>query len=164
MDEGRADDDEAVDLATLTVMTGLVVADHIRDALAAQGIPGVRFSQLYLFAGLAQGPSTVSKIAGRMGFSHQAGSQLAAELERAGMLRRVPNPRDGRSRLVELTDAGHRALEAGIQARDDLLQALNASTTSDERHAADRVVRSILDLAGGAESVRIRELRLPKSV
>jgi DNA-binding MarR family transcriptional regulator len=35
-------------------------------------------------------------------------------LEEAGLVRRLPNPEDRRSLLVELTDAGHRAWEASV--------------------------------------------------
>ena len=159
-DASAADDD----LATLVVLTGLVIADHVRDALAAHGWPNMRFSQLYLFAGLVEGPATIGALADRMGFTHQAGSQLAAELERAGLLRRIPNPEDARSRCVELTDEGLRALQVGVEARDELLDQLRLTVSRAEATTATRVVRRLFDLAGGPDAVRMRDLKLPRSM
>ena len=55
-------------------------------------------------------------LARELAISHQAVGQLADRAERAGYLRRQPNPGDGRSRLVALTARGRRLLADGIQA------------------------------------------------
>lgn len=145
------------------VLAGLAIADAVRDEIRDHGIADVRFSQLFVFAQLAQGPQTVTAIATRMGFSHQAASQMVGELEKAGLTRRVPNPDDLRSRLVELTSEGWEALRIGVVKRDQLLGQLAEANSARSVETARRVVMDLLDLAGGLDSVRIRDLSFPKS-
>lgn len=150
------------DLATLVVLTGLAIADAIRESFRADGIDDIRFSQVFVFALLAQGPCTVGTIAEQMGFSHQAASQMVAELERTGLARRTENPDDRRSRLVELTPDGHRALRIGLDARDQLLERLAATTSPRSLATTARVVSELLDLATADQPVRVRDLGFPR--
>jgi DNA-binding MarR family transcriptional regulator len=159
---GETPSDE-IDLATSVVLAGLAIADLIRDALVDQGVSELRFSQLFVFARLRQGPSSISDIATQMGFSHQAASVRVNELESAGLVRRIRNPQDGRSRLVELTDRGLEALEIGMDARAKLLEQVAERTSRAERAAAQKVVMALLEIAGGMESVRVRDLGFPKT-
>ncbi len=154
--------DDGTDLALTVVLAGLAIADHLRDALIASGIVEIRFSQLFVFARLERGPATIGDIAREMRFSHQAASTLVNQLEDAGLARRVPNPDDGRSRLVELTADGMRALRIGKASRDDLLRRLRAQSSDGELATASAVVASLLQLAGGADAVRMRDLGFPR--
>lgn len=155
-------DEAEPDLALTVVLAGLAIADHIRDALVAHGIAEIRFSQLFIFSRLERGPATIGDIATEMRFSHQAASTLVNQLEGAGLARRYPNPDDGRSRLVELTPEGRKALRVGIAARDDLLERLRAGSSDEELAAAAAVTTRLLRHAGGATAVRIRDLGFPQ--
>jgi DNA-binding MarR family transcriptional regulator len=154
--------EDETDLALAVVLGGLAIADYIRDAFIASGIAELRFSQLFVFARLERGPATLGDIAREMRFSHQAASTLVNQLEGAGLARRFPNPDDGRSRLVELTPEGKRALRVGKAARDDLLERLRASCSDKELATASAVMTSLLRLAGGVDAVRIRDLGFPQ--
>lgn len=156
------DEPETLDLATTAVLAGLAIADWMRDALVAAGNPEIRFSQLFVFARLVQGPVPVGAIATEMGFSHQAASSLVNELERSDFIRRIPNPEDRRSRLVELTPRGLAVLEVGLAARDELLTRLAEATTPRDRDGAMKVVSHLLAMTGGADNVRIRDLGFPR--
>jgi DNA-binding MarR family transcriptional regulator len=158
--DGSADE---ADLALTVVLAGLAIADHVRDELIANGIAEVRFSQLFVFAHLERGPATIGDIARAMRFSHQAASMLVNQLEAAGLARRGKNPDDGRSRLVELTPEGRRALRVGKASRDALLTRLRAERSDKELAAASAVMTSLLRLAGGIDAVRIRDLGFPQS-
>jgi DNA-binding MarR family transcriptional regulator len=154
--------DDQPDLALTAVLAGLAIADHIRDALVADGIAELRFSQLFVFARLERGPATIGDIAREMRFSHQAASTLVNQLEGSGLVRRSTNPDDGRSRLVELTPEGRRALGVGLSSRDDLLERLRAVSSAEDLEAAATVMANLLRLAGGGEPVRIRDLGFPR--
>lgn len=52
---------------------------------------------------------TPTKVARRLGMPLTSAMEHVSSLERRGLLRRFPNPRDGRSYLVTLTAAGRRA-------------------------------------------------------
>lgn len=47
-----------------------------------------------------------STLAARLGVSKQAASKFARELEAMGLVRREPDPSDGRSSIIAFTDAG----------------------------------------------------------
>ena len=161
--ETDAADEVDLDLTMSVVLAGLAIADWVRDAMRERGIDDIRFSQLFVFARLATGPATVRDVAEQMGFSHQAASLLVGELERLGAVRRVPNPADGRSRHIELTERGFELLQVGLDAREELLAHLADQFSEQERDIATRVVTEMLDHVGGAESVRIRDLGFPRT-
>jgi DNA-binding MarR family transcriptional regulator len=54
-------------------------------------------------------------------------SKLIDRIERAGLCQRAPNPNDGRSSIVTLTDEGVRVLDAARPMFDDGLQRLVAA-------------------------------------
>lgn len=60
------------------------------------------------------GPLAVTDLAGRLGVTHPAVSQLAAELLARGLLRRLRDPGDGRRRLLALSPRGRR-LRASLE-------------------------------------------------
>jgi DNA-binding MarR family transcriptional regulator len=59
------------------------------------------------------GPITPTELAGRVGMRPTTLSSALNRLERRGHVRRLRNPRDGRSRLVELTADGDRRWKDG---------------------------------------------------
>ena len=60
------------------------------------------------------GPITPTELAGRLGMAPTTLSAWIRRLTDAGHVRRTPNPDDGRSYLLELTEAGREAMaEAG---------------------------------------------------
>jgi DNA-binding MarR family transcriptional regulator len=59
------------------------------------------------------GPITPTELAGRIGMRPTTLSSALNRLERRGHVRRTRNPNDGRSHLVELTEAGDRRWKEG---------------------------------------------------
>ncbi|HET7571034.1 MAG TPA: MarR family transcriptional regulator [Gaiellaceae bacterium] len=55
----------------------------------------------------SSGPLTPTALARVLGMSPTTLSAMIGRLVRKGQVRRAPNPDDGRSYLIELTDAGH---------------------------------------------------------
>ncbi len=56
-------------------------------------------------------------IVARMGLSKQAVQQLIVDLERSGILRRDPDPDDGRGKIVRFTQRGLAAQQDGQKAK-----------------------------------------------
>ena len=56
-----------------------------------------------------------TELARRAGVTKQAVGPVLRDLEAAGLVERVPDPADGRARLVRYTPAGHEALLAGLE-------------------------------------------------
>ena len=76
------------------------------------------------------GPLTPSKVAELTGTPLTTVSDRLRRMVSDGDVERVAHPEDGRSHLVQLTDAGRRALEAGLAgaAADDRARSPRTST------------------------------------
>lgn len=87
------------------------------------GVP-MRTSHTTLFPHVDLAGTRLTELARRMGVSKQAVGQLVGELEEYGVLERVPDPTDGRAKLVRFTAAGQRSLLDGIAVLNELEQEL----------------------------------------
>src|SRR4051794_41656523 len=91
-----------------------LVEAMVRGVRAA-GFP-VRRAHAQVFENLDPGGVRLTVLAERAGMTHQAMGELVAELVRHGLLERVPDPADGRARLVRATAARAPALTARPEA------------------------------------------------
>lgn len=67
-------------------------------------------------------------------------TRLVADLEQRGLVTRAPDPEDGRSQLIGVSAAGHRALGAARAERAAGMQAILGDLTPDDRAALERAV------------------------
>jgi len=65
------------------------------------GVPGLRAAHTALFPHLDMEGVRLTELARRVGVSKQAVGQLVDDLERMGALHRVPDPSDGRAKLIQ---------------------------------------------------------------
>jgi DNA-binding MarR family transcriptional regulator len=110
------------------------VAGQVRDAGGAK--PGLRPAHSRLFEHLDTDGTRLTALADRAGMSHQAMGELVTELVAAGYLERVPDPADGRARLVRPTAAGRGELARATGALRDLRARWQAEL-GDERSVDD---------------------------
>jgi DNA-binding MarR family transcriptional regulator len=75
-----------------------------------------------------------SQLAGRVGITKQSVNDLLAHLERHGYLSRVPDPTDGRARVIRLTSRG-RHLEQTIYEEAEAAQLRIADTLGPRQFA-----------------------------
>ncbi len=82
--------------------------------MAAQGFDDVREGHgcVFGFIDLEDG-SRLTDLAERAGLTKQAVGEAVAELERKGYLERVPDPEDGRAKIIKLTPRGVEAALTG---------------------------------------------------
>ena len=83
---------------------------RIHDAVAEAGFTDVTLAQGRLVAGLDPGGTRLSVLAERAGVAKQTATALVDRLESAGYVERVPDPADGRARLVQLTRRGEQVI------------------------------------------------------
>lgn len=81
-----------------------------------------------------RGPMTAGEVATQLRAQPQSLTRTFAALEADGLMRRTPDPSDGRQALLGITAAGRRALKAELAPRDAWLdQAIKRVLTPAER-------------------------------
>jgi MarR family transcriptional regulator, transcriptional regulator for hemolysin len=125
----------------------LTYRQMLRQLAAETGLSGAQFEALRELA-LAGGRSTVSAMARELGVDPAAVSRLVAGLERAGLVERVQDERDGRSQPVVLSDAGRRLMLAFHTEAHEREGALGGLLDSESVETAMRVLRTIRDALG----------------
>jgi DNA-binding MarR family transcriptional regulator len=89
---------------------------HVERGLAAAGHGAIHPPHLPVFEYIDQERgSRITDLAKHANVSAQAMSEVVAYLERHGYVERVPDPADGRARLVRLTDRGRALYAAAVR-------------------------------------------------
>jgi DNA-binding MarR family transcriptional regulator len=87
--------------------------------------PALRASHTALFPHLSAEGVRGADLAKKLGVTKQAVSQLLTELEQWGVVEQVPDPADGRAKLVRFTKKGEQGLVQGITVLRELEQELS---------------------------------------
>lgn len=112
----------------------------------ASGVSAPRLSALSVI--VFGGPRTIGELAGAEQVRVPTMSRLVAALEGDGLLRRVPDPSDGRVVRVEPTAAGRELLHAGRRRRVAALTADVSRLSARERRALRAAIPLVERLAG----------------
>lgn len=104
-------------------------------------VPGLRPVHMQVLPHLDLQGTRATELARRMGITKQAVGPILDELEGFGVIERVPDPADGRARIVRFTEGGRAGLLAGL----GLLAEIEAELS--ERVGAERIARLKVDLA-----------------
>lgn len=100
-----------VPLARLFAMAFRSLVDDLHERLGAQGWQDIRPPHGFvLLAARDQPDTTAADVRQLLGFTKQAASKVLDAMEDADLVRRRPHARDGRAKLVEITDRGRRLL------------------------------------------------------
>jgi DNA-binding MarR family transcriptional regulator len=104
----------------ISVLFG-TLADALHTALPAAGFPDIRPAHsINLFRVIDPGGTRPTELARRAGVTPQAMAEFARYLEARGYVERVPDPSDGRGRIVRLTPRGREASAVAGQVFTDL--------------------------------------------
>lgn len=162
METRKAVEAHSLDTGTLSLFVGYALAEPVREAVVAQGHPGLRFSHGFVLQHLIEGDLAVSEVARRMGVSQQAASKAVGELVRMGYIALSADPSDARVRRAGLTAQAWDAVARGREARAAQEEALARRFGPTRLADARAVLAEILEEAGGTESVRGRQVRMPR--
>ena len=102
------------------------------------------FAQLRVLTILQAGPRSVAVLRVDLGVSFSAISQIAARLERRGMVDRVAGVQDRRTRHVQLTARGAEIMAMRREARIQRIREALGHLTPDEREAVLKSVTILL--------------------
>ncbi|GAA2145303.1 hypothetical protein GCM10009844_19840 [Nocardioides koreensis] len=86
---------------------------RVLAAVVAAGHP-ITLAQARVFQRLDAGGSRLTELARAAQVTKQAAGFLVDELERAGYVERVADPRDGRARLIRITPRGREAVAVAL--------------------------------------------------
>ncbi|MFJ1705922.1 MarR family winged helix-turn-helix transcriptional regulator [Kitasatospora sp. NPDC088346] len=99
-----------------------------------------------VLSGLARtGRCSATDLGREVSLDRSTVTRRADRLEHAGLLRREPDPADGRATLLDLTPAGHRIVAATRQRLAATIEASVASWPPDEAQAFARQLRRFVD-------------------
>ena len=79
---------------------------RVLDALAEAGYDDLTVAQARIAARVGEHGTRLTELAAQAQVTKQSAGFLVDQLERAGYVRRVPDPTDGRARLVEVAERG----------------------------------------------------------
>ena len=104
------------------------------EASVANGHRGLKMSFATVMAQAGFGNTRLSDIAAMNGTTKQAISQTARELSDLGYIRLLPDPEDGRARIIVLTQRGSELIADSLQSID-VIRAQAAELIGDEKLA-----------------------------
>lgn len=109
---------------------------------------GLSFSQVNTLMRLHfSGEADVSHIAGQLGVSNAAASQLVDRLVQAGLIERKEDPLDRRIKRLGLTPAGHDLAEKLVSIRHGWMEKFIHSLTPEQRDNISIALQTMTDAA-----------------
>ncbi len=95
--------------------------DRIFRALQDAGFSDWTLAQCRVFQRVSPDGSRLTDLAGEAQMSKQSAGVLVDQLERLGYVRRVPDPKDGRARLIVIEPRGRQAVKVAMATLDEIL-------------------------------------------
>ncbi|WP_085082862.1 MarR family winged helix-turn-helix transcriptional regulator [Azospirillum oryzae] len=119
--------------------TALALAEWLRDTISRfirsvrneTDTPTTSQSETLLLLE-KRGPLSVAELANCRNVRHQSMRLVTAQLETEGLVCRLPNPADGRSQLLSITEKGREGLSRSREARTSKIAALIEERLSEE--------------------------------
>jgi len=120
----------------------VVVSRVRRRAKEVSDDGGLTPSQVSVLSRLGkEGTASASGLAAAERVRPQSMAAILAALDERGLIRRRPDPGDGRRQLVSLSDVGHATYQGARQARTEwLTRAFQDRYTEDERRAINEAL------------------------
>jgi len=92
--------------------------EGLQRSLRAAGLQSLSRTKSMIMVNLSDGVTRASELARNMGISRQATHQTLSEMEREGWITLVPDPEDGRAKVVRLSHVGAEVGRAAFAAME----------------------------------------------
>jgi len=103
-------DRQEPNLGVLLFIANRALEQRAHDAVVAAGITDITLAQARIAARIGPGGTRVSDLAAQARVTKQSAAFLVEQLEATGYVERIPDPADGRARLVRLTARADRVV------------------------------------------------------
>jgi DNA-binding MarR family transcriptional regulator len=119
--------------------------EELGRRVAAAGFGDLRETHGCVFSNVPPEGARLTWVADQARLTKQAVGEVATELERLGYLERLPDPSDGRAKILRLTERGREAQRTGFQ----IIAALEQEWA--ERYGEDKLaaMREVLEEVAG---------------
>ncbi len=104
-----------LNLAQLLRIPFQALVSELHTQLAARGYPDIPATHTIVFALIDTQGIRLSELAKRAQLTKQLVNYLVTAVEERGYVERVPDPRDGRAKIVRLTERGQQAALVGSE-------------------------------------------------
>ena len=101
-----------VNIGVLLFVAYRAMESRVFEALAAAGYDDVTPAQARVFQRIGPDGTRLSELADQAQVTKQTAGVLVDALERAGYVRRTPDPTDARARLIRISERGERVAAA----------------------------------------------------
>jgi DNA-binding MarR family transcriptional regulator len=115
------DDEKRVNLGVSLFIPYRYTEDRMFRAVQDAGFDDWTLAQCRVFQRIAEDGSRLTDLADQAQVTKQSAGVLVDQLESLGYVRRVPDPTDGRARLIVIEERGRRALEVAKGSLDEIL-------------------------------------------
>jgi DNA-binding MarR family transcriptional regulator len=95
-------------------------SDELTRRVLAAGYSDIRPGHGCVFGNIDPDGSRLTDLADRAGMTKQSVGEVTNDLEQRGYLERVPDPADGRAKIIRLTNRGREAQAIGRGLIDDI--------------------------------------------
>ena len=116
--------------------------DRVRDQT---GIPDIQPAHTTLFPHIDWDGKRLTTLAERLGVTKQAVKHLVDDLEEFGLVERIPDPSDGRAKLIRWTDDGTDAISDGLGLLEAIEQEFDEQLGRDAIQQSHEVLLAIVD-------------------
>lgn len=159
IDDMSSDHSSDADFGLLFALAFRCYVTHLHEQLDARGFTPVRSAFGPVLRGLRGRRVTLSALARDLGITKQAVARVVDDMRAAGLVQQLPDPSDGRARLLSLTGRGDAmvdaAIEIGTRFEQRLVSDLGAAPAQALRAALERLVEQ----AGGDADLAARRVR-----
>lgn len=107
-------------LGLLLFVSYRAMEQRVFKAIAHAGFADVTLAQARIFQRIGPGGTRLTDLAGQSQVTKQTAGFLVDQLERAGYVRRTPDPKDARARLIRISDRGAAAQSIAVQVVDQV--------------------------------------------
>jgi len=127
----------------------------VNECMMDEGVSLARSKFLLLLE--CQGPQRSTDIASALGFAPRTVTEAIDGLERDRLVRREPDPKDRRAKIVSITETGRTVICAAQQPQHKTIEAIFAVLDEEQKQALFEIVRCLGERTEDLQRARDRK-------